>query len=136
MPSADIADVLSAARRLVEAFGAHRREDYFACFALDATFIFYTTPSVLGSRAVYEAEFRRWEEDGFRVFDCDSRDQLVQLAGDIAVFTHRVATRALSGGEEVITDERETIVFRREGDGRWLAIHEHLSPTPASGEGA
>jgi ketosteroid isomerase-like protein len=91
---------------------------------------------VLGSRAAYEAEFRQWEEDGFRVLDCSSRDQLVQLAGDIAVFTHRVATRALSGGEEVATDERETIVFRREADGRWLAIHEHLSPTPASGEGS
>ncbi len=60
----------------------------------------------------------------------------MQLAGDVAVFTHRVSTRALSGGEEVTTDERETIVFRREADGRWLAIHEHLSPTPASGEGS
>jgi ketosteroid isomerase-like protein len=89
---------------------------------------------VLGSRASYEAEFQRWEQDGFRVVGCSSEDQLVQLAGDVAVFTHRVLTRALSGGEEVTSDERETIVFRREGDGRWLAIHEHLSATPASGD--
>lgn len=136
MPAADHVDVLSAARRLVDAFGAHRREEYFACFAPDATFVFYTTPGVLGSRAAYEAEFTSWEVDGFRVIGCKSQDQLVQLAGDVAVFTHRVSTRALSGGEEVTTDERETIVFRRETHGRWLAIHEHLSPTPASGEGA
>ncbi len=28
--------------------------------------------------------------------------------------------------------ERETIVFRRDGD-RWLAVHEHLSPRPEPG---
>lgn len=133
---ADSADVLAAARRLVEAFGAHRREEYFACFAPDATFVFYTTPTVLGSRAEYETEFTRWEQDGFRVLGCSSQDQLVQLVDTVAVFTHRVSTRALSGGDEVTTDERETIVFRRETDGRWLAIHEHLSPTPTPGEGS
>jgi len=98
--------------------------------------VFYTTPTVLGSRAEYEAEFSRWEHDGFRVLSCTSHDQLVQRAGDVAVFTHRVSTRALSAGEEVTTDERETIVFRREADGRWLAMHEHLSATPSSGEGS
>jgi uncharacterized protein (TIGR02246 family) len=129
----DVEAVLAAARRLVDAFGAHRREAYFSCFAPDATFIFHTTAAVLRSRAEYEAEFGRWEVDGFRVLECTSRDQLVQLAGGAAVFTHRVATRALSGAEEVASDERETIVFRREPDGAWLAIHEHLSAThPAS----
>jgi ketosteroid isomerase-like protein len=133
---AESAEILAAARRLVEAFGAHRRAEYFACFAPDATFVFYTTPMVLGSRAAYEAEFTRWEEDGFRVLGCDSSDQLVQVIGDVAVFTHRVSTRAMSGGEAVTSDERETIVFRRETDGLWLAIHEHLSPTPTPGEGS
>lgn len=125
-------EVLAAARRLVEAFGSHRRADYFAAFAPDATFVFYTTPVVLGSRAAYEAEFDSWEADGFRVLSCESSDQRVQLAGDCAVFTHRVATRATLGGETTVTDERETIVFRREPDGSWLAIHEHLSATPAA----
>ena len=126
-------EVAEAARRLVAAFGSHRRADYFACFATDATFVFYTTAAFLGSRAEYEAEFDRWEADGFLVLSCDSTDQRVQVAGDAGVFTHRVATRALVGGEEVASDERETIVFRRERDGRWLAIHEHLSamPTPS-----
>lgn len=135
-PATDRADVLSAARSLVEAFGAHRRGEYFAFFAPDATFVFYTTPRVLGSRAEYETEFTDWERDGFRVLGCTSHDQLVQVVDDVAVFTHRVSTHALIGGEEVTTEERETIVFRRETDGRWLAIHEHLSPTPASGEGS
>lgn len=127
-------EVLAAARHLVEAFGDHRRDDYFACFAPEATFIFHTTPAVLRSRAAFEAEWDRWvAEDGFRVLSCRSEDQDVQLAGDVAIFTHRVATRASIGGEESDSDERETIVFRRDGTGRWLAIHEHLSPTPGDG---
>lgn len=126
-----VEQVLSAARQLVDAFGSHRRDEYFASFAPDATFIFHTTPGVLGSRAEFEAEWDRWErEDGFQVLECSSRDQNVQMAGDVAIFTHRVATRVRSVGETLTSDERETIVFRRDAGGRWLAIHEHLSPTP------
>lgn len=33
-------------------------------------------------------------------------------------------------GSEQTLDERETIVFQRDGD-RWLAVHEHLSGDPA-----
>lgn len=127
---ADEAAVLAAAARLVDAFGGHRRDEYFSRFAPEATFVFYTTPVVLASRAAYEAEFRSWESDGFRVLSCTSSDRNVQLAGDVAVFTHRVSTRAMIGGETTTTDERETIVFERQPDGQWLAIHEHLSPTP------
>lgn len=125
-------DVANAAARLVAAFAAHNRADYFACFAPDATFVFHTTSAVLESRSAFEEEWDRWErEDDFHVLSCDSRDQIVQeLGADAAVFIHRVATRASLGGELVETDERETIVFRRERDGRWLAVHEHLSPAP------
>lgn len=132
MTSDDADQVLAAARHLLEAFGAHRRDEYFACFAEDATFIFYTTPNVLGARAAFEAEWDRWvREDGFAVLECTSGDQTVQMVGGaVAIFTHSVSTRARGQGEERTSDERETIVFRREGDGRWLAIHEHLSPTP------
>lgn len=131
MTATEVEQVLSAAQHLVEAFGAHRRDEYFACFASDATFIFYTSPSTLGSRAEFETEWDRWvREDGFTVLDCASRDQRVQVAGDVAIFTHRVATHVRSQGEELTSDERETIVFRRDADGRWLVIHEHLSPTP------
>lgn len=131
MTATKVQQVRSAAQHLIDVFGAHRRNEYFACFAPDATFIFYTTPSVLGSRAEFETEWDRWErEDGFRVLECGSRDQSIQMAGEVAIFTHRVATRVRSQGEELTSDERETIVFQRSDDGRWLAIHEHLSPTP------
>ena len=34
-------------------------------------------------------------------------------------------------GREVLR-ERETRVFARAEDGRWLGVHEHLSPAPES----
>jgi hypothetical protein len=55
----------------------------------------------------------------------------VQVLGDVAVFTHRVATRVVLDAAEQDLDERETIVFTRAGDPEsdgWLAVHEHLSP--------
>lgn len=124
--------VLAAANHLLEVFGSHQRDEYFACFTEDATFIFYNTPGLLGSRAAFEAEWDRWvAEDGFQVLGCTSSDQAVQMVGDdVAIFTHSVSTRARSLGEEGTSDERETILFRRQEDGRWLAIHEHLSPAP------
>lgn len=124
-------EVLEAAADLVAAFGAHDRERYFAAFAPDATFLFHTTPGMLGSRPAYEAEWASWEADGFRVLSCISRDQHVQGLGDgIAVFTHSVRTRTRDADGEHDLAERETIVFRREPDGRWLGVHEHLSPAP------
>lgn len=121
--------VAAAAERLVAAFGAGRVEDYFACFAPDATFVFYTTEERLESRDAYRALWRRWEsDDGFRVVACESSNALiVPLGDDTAVFVHDVATTvATHGGEESLA-ERETIVFARR-DGTWLAVHEHLSP--------
>ena len=41
--------------------------------------------------------------------------------------TSRPVTRTRAGEQAV--SERETIVFRRDGD-RWAAVHEHLSPRP------
>ena len=127
--------VLEAARGLVEAFGRHDTAAYFGCFAGEATFVFYTVDGPLRSRAEYAALWQRWErEDGFRVVSCGSVDQHVQVVDDrVAVVTHRVATRvATSAGEESL-DERETIVFARQPDGRWLAVHEHLSPAAVAG---
>ncbi len=53
---------------------------------------------------------------------------LVQEYGGVAVFSHDVET-VLSprGGEPATLRERETIVFRPDGE-RWMAVHEHLSP--------
>ena len=126
------AEVLSAAAVLVTAFGAHDVAGYFGAFAPDATFLFYTTPRLLGSRAAYEEEWSAWEADGFRVLGCTSLQGSVQeIAPGVAAFTHRVRTRVRLGGEETDLAERETIVFRRSGDGRWLGVHEHLSPEPS-----
>lgn len=125
------AEVLRAAAALVAAFGEHRTADYFAAFAPEATFVFHDAPAPLPDRAAYEAEWAAWESDGFRVEGCETSDTAVQLvAPGVAVLTH--AVRTTLAGSESPTAERETIVFRREDDGRWLAVHEHLSPAPAA----
>lgn len=122
------ADVLCAARELVAHFAAHDTENYFAAFAPEATFIFHTTPHPLNSREAYRALWRDWEAGGFRILDCRSSEPHIRVHDDIAIFTHRVETRLIADGAEQTALERETIVFRRGNDGRWLAIHEHLSP--------
>jgi len=117
---------------LVSAFGEGRLDDYFACFSPDATFVFYTTDHRLASVAEYRALWDRWvEQDGFRVLSCATSDTFVQELDDVAILTHAVQTRiATNAGEETLR-ERETIVFGRQADGTWLAVHEHLSPMPA-----
>lgn len=126
-------EVLAAAASLVDAFGRHDTEAYFDSFAPDATFLFYTHDVPLRSREAYRELWRAWETDGFRVLSCASSDQHVQqVAANVAAFTHRVHTTVRTGQDEESLDERETIVFRREDDGRWLAVHEHLSPTPTA----
>lgn len=121
--------VRQAAAELVAAFAAHDTDRYFSAFAPDATFLFHTSPRLFASREEYWAEWLRWEADGFRVLGCHTLDTQVQVAGDaVAVLTHRVRTRLHGAAEEL--RERETVVFRREPGGRWLAVHEHLSPEP------
>ncbi|GAA1799555.1 YybH family protein [Planosporangium flavigriseum] len=123
-------EVLAAARELVAAFGSHDAVRYFACFADDASFVFHNTNETITSRSRYEEIWRDWERDGFLVLGCHSLDQRVQLIDpDTAVFTHRVRTRL--AGESDEQRERETIVFRRDPAGAWLAVHEHLSVDPA-----
>ena len=125
--------VLAAADALVEAFASHDTAAYFAAFAPEPTFVFHTHPEPLSSRAAYEELWSRWErEDGFRVLSCRTGERRVSvLTDDVAVLTHRVHTLVRAAGVEETLDERETIVFRRDGSGRWRAVHEHLSPTPA-----
>jgi ketosteroid isomerase-like protein len=123
------AEVLAAAAELVRAFGAHDTDDYFAQFTDDATFVFYTHPTLLGSRREYEQLWAEWERDaGFRVHSCRSSAAAAHLVSpDVAIFTHDVETDLSLGGERSVTREQETIVFR-DFDGGWLAVHEHLSP--------
>ena len=128
MSAAD--EVAAAAANIVAAFGAHDRDAYFATFAPEATFLFHTSPRLLGNRAEYEQEWVTWEQDGFRVLGCRSSDGQVRMIGsDCAVFTHTVRTTLADGDGSVETGERETIVFALQ-DGRWLGVHEHLSADP------
>jgi len=120
-------DVAAVAADLVAAFGRHDTEGYFSHFAPDATFIFYNHPHTLTSRQDYRQLWEGWEAEGFRVLSCESTHQAVSLVTpDCAVFTHHVNTRALLGGDTIDSSERETIVFA-DRDGRWVAVHEHLS---------
>lgn len=124
-------DVLAAANSLLEAFAMHEVDAYFSHFSPEATFIFHNLDRVLKSRAEYEEEWARWEsQDGFKVLNCKSSDQVVRLWGDVAIFSHTVITDVQFGTEASTNHERETIVFHCNADGRWVAVHEHLSLFP------
>jgi ketosteroid isomerase-like protein len=129
--TAQAADLLAAADALIESFGSHDTAAYFDAFAPEASFVFYTTAGRLETREAYERLWHQWErEDGFHVLSCESTDRRVQMLGDVGVFTHSVTTVAESAGERRTTLERETIVFALR-EGRWLVVHEHLSPDPS-----
>jgi ketosteroid isomerase-like protein len=128
----DESEVREAVERLVAAFGEGRLDDYFSAFHPDSSFVFYTADQRLESVADYRALWERWvKEDGFAVLDCRTSDTRVQLWGDVAVVSYSVRTSVRSRGQESVVDERETIVLARQADGRWLGVHEHLSPYQA-----
>ena len=130
-------EVLGAAADLVSAFARNDREAYFGAFSADASFVFYTLPQPLLNRDAYQALWDSWRRDeGFEVLSCTSSNAFVSLHGDTAVFVHDVATELRMHGEQLFSQERETIVFKRqassaqEQQGLWLACHEHLSAMP------
>ena len=131
-------EVLQAAADLVAAFARNDRAAYFGAFTADASFVFYTLPQPLLSRDAYQALWDSWRADeGFEVLSCTSSNPSVSLQGeDVAIFIHDVATELRMNGEQFVSQERETIVFKRQGlrtqqkQGLWLACHEHLSAVP------
>lgn len=125
IPSREL-QVLQAAAALVDAFASNDTARYFASFSEDATFLFHTVAHPLTSRLAYEQLWAQWQADGFAVLGCQSSNGQVSLQGDVAIFMHDVATHLRVAGEELHLQERETIVFRLQGE-RWLACHEHLS---------
>ncbi|MDP9166286.1 MAG: nuclear transport factor 2 family protein [Actinomycetota bacterium] len=128
MPNSDelSAAAMQAAVDVIAAFGSHDTARYFAGFAPEATFLFHAEPQLLANRAAYEELWAAWERDGFRVLSCRSLHPRIDLVtNDVAIFTHSVRTRL--AGDDGEQRERETIVLRRESDGRWLGVHEHLS---------
>ena len=119
------AQVEAAADHLVASFAGHDCHRYFDAFDARATFVFHSSPQVLTSRPAYEQEWSKWEVDGFHVDSCTSTERRIDLVTpDVAILTHSVTTQIR--GVDQAQRERETIVFRRT-DGRWLAVHEHLS---------
>jgi ketosteroid isomerase-like protein len=125
-------EVLAAASRLCNAFAEGRIDDYFACFAPGASFIFHGLPDRIDSLAEYRRHWAAWERDlGLEVLGCDSFERTVTMYGDTAVYTHGVTVRVRTrtAGDEV-RHERETIVFVRSPAGHWEAAHEHLSKDP------
>ncbi|WP_248802228.1 YybH family protein [Pseudomonas sp. MWU13-2100] len=124
--------VLKAAAELVAAFAANDREAYFGAFSADASFVFHTLEQPLLSHDAYQALWDNWRaDDGFEVISCTSSNAFVSLQGDVAIFIHDVATELRMQGELLFSQERETIVFRKQREsGPWLACHEHLSAKP------
>ena len=129
--------VLQASAELVAAFARNDRAAYFGAFTADASFVFYTLPQPLLSRDAYQALWDSWRADeGFEVLSCTSSNAFVSLHGDMAIFMHDVATELRMQGEQFFSQERETIVFKRQGvseqqkQGLWLDCHEHLSAMP------
>jgi kynurenine formamidase/ketosteroid isomerase-like protein len=125
-------EVQEAADRLVAAFAATDTEAYFAAFSPQATFIFHPEAQRLGSRSAYRTLWDSWLAGGWRVLECRSSEQDIQLLGATAVFSHRVATTVQidrEGGRDT-SDERETIIFSRAADGGIVCVHEHLSACP------
>lgn len=125
-------EVQEAADRLVAAFAATDTEAYFAAFSPEATFIFHPEAQRLGSRGAYRTLWDSWLAGGWRVLECRSSEQDIQLLGATAVFSHRVATtvRVDRNGGRDTSDERETIIFSRAPDGGIVCVHEHLSACP------
>ena len=124
-----VENVRTAANMLIDHFGSGRVKEYFACFASDADFIFYTHPERLVSRSAYEELWKSWEKDfGFKVNSCLSANQSIRIIdNNVAIFTHDVTTSITNNDGTETLNERETIIFKLQGE-KWIAIHEHLSP--------
>jgi ketosteroid isomerase-like protein len=110
----DEAEVRGAAERLVAAFGSGRLDDYYACFADDASFLFHNISERLESVPAYRRLWDQWmREDDFRVTGCTSSAARVQVLGDTAIFLHDVVTDVMTRSGAETLHERETIVFSR-----------------------
>jgi ketosteroid isomerase-like protein len=123
--------VLEAYERLVSAFREGRWDDKFACFAPEATVV--GGAQWFGSLDEYRSAWERWaaEQDVLPVpLSVDTRIMKLQMLDQAAVLTHSIDSRERTDAGEETVHEVETIVFGRQPDGRWLIVHQHLSPQP------
>lgn len=122
-------EIRQAYERLVAAFREGRWDDKFASFAEEATVA--DGGAWFGSLSEYRAAWNRWAEqqDVLPVpMSVDTRILKLQMLGQAAVLTHAIDSRERTDAGEETTHEVETIVFGRQPDGRWLIVHQHLSP--------
>ena len=128
-------EVRRAAAVVVAAFARNDLDRHLACFGEDATFLLHTTGRLLASLEEHRQGWAWVRDDGFPVLGCETSGTDVQVLRDTAVLTHAVRTTVSTRAGREELSERETIVFRLEPSGRWLAVHEHLSPTqPSAGQ--
>jgi ketosteroid isomerase-like protein len=123
--------VLEAYERLVSAFREGRWDDKFACFVPEATVV--DGAQWFGSLDEYRSAWERWaaEQDVLPVpLSVDTRIMKLQMLDQAAVLTHSIDSRERTDAGEETVHEVETIVFGRQPDGRWLIVHQHLSPQP------
>jgi uncharacterized protein (TIGR02246 family) len=121
-----IREVRQAYEKLMNAFISADSNEYFECFHEDASFLFPGEP-LLEPRSAYRSAWSRWQSDGVRFTDVVADDVRVHVFGDTAIVTHRIDTTVEDGGAATIDRERESLIFARTA-GRWLVVHEHLSP--------
>ena len=124
-------EVREAYERLVAAFREGRWDDKFACFAEEATVV--DGGRWFGSLDEYRAEWNRCaaEQDALRgPVSVDTRMMKLQMLGQAAVLTHSINSRERTDAGEETVHEVEAIVFGKQPDGRWLIVHQHLSPQP------
>jgi ketosteroid isomerase-like protein len=115
-----VSQVRAAYDRLMSAFARGDTNEYFDRFHEDASFVF---PD--------RSTWSRWQREGLRFTDVVADDVRVRVIGATAVVTHRIETTVVADGKASVDRERETIVFSEVG-GRWLVVHEHLSPEDPS----
>jgi ketosteroid isomerase-like protein len=124
-------EVREAYERLVAAFREGRWQDKFASFAEEATVV--DGGRWFGSLDEYRSAWNRWaaQHDVLPVpLSVDTRIMKLQMLDQAAVLTHSIESRERTDGGEETVHEVETIVFGRQPDGRWLIVHQHLSPKP------
>jgi ketosteroid isomerase-like protein len=122
-------EVLEAYERLVSAFREGR--DKFGSFADEATIV--DGGQWFGSLAEYRGAWDAWTEKMGHLpvpASVETRVMSLQMLGDTAVLVHSIESQERTDAGEETEREIETIVFGRQPGGRWLIVHQHLSPQP------
>jgi len=122
-------EVLEAYEQLVSAFREGRWDEKFVSFADEATVV--DGGRWFGSLNEYRDAWNRWAATHETLpvpASVETRVLKVQMLGDVAVLTHSIESRERSDDGEETEHEVESIVFAKQPDGRWLVVHQHISP--------